>query len=50
MRLANLILKDKVYCQAAPLLVPLIEDGRINNPETKLILESYLKPLQCKNC
>lgn len=40
--------KIKVYCQAAPLLVPLIEDGRINNPETKLILESYLKPLQAK--
>jgi len=40
--------KLKVYGQAAPLLVPLIEDGRINNPETKLILESYLKPLQVK--
>lgn len=40
--------KIKVYSQAAPLLVPLIEDGRINNPETRLILESYLKPLQAK--
>jgi glutamate racemase len=40
--------KLKVYGQAAPLLVPLIEDGRINNPETKLILKSYLTPLQNK--
>jgi len=38
----------KVYDQAAPLLVPLIEEGRINNPETKLILKSYLAPLQAK--
>ena len=40
--------KLKVYGQAAPLLVPLIEDGRINNLETKLILKSYLAPLQTK--
>jgi glutamate racemase len=40
--------KLKVYGQAAPLLVPLIEDGRINNLETKLILKSYLAPLQAK--
>jgi len=40
--------KLKVYGEAAPLLVPLIEDGRINNPETKLILKSYLAPLQTK--
>jgi len=40
--------KLKVYSQAAPLLVPLVEDGRINNPETKLILQSYLNPLQNK--
>lgn len=41
--------KVKVYGQAAPLLVPLIEEGRLNTPETKLILKSYLKPLQNKN-
>ncbi len=40
--------KLKVYGQAAPLLVPLIEDGRLDNPETKLILKSYLAPLQAK--
>jgi len=40
--------KIKVYSEAAPLLVPLIEEGRLNNPETKLILKSYLAPLQNK--
>ena len=40
--------KLKVYEQAAPLLVPLIEAGRLNNPETKLILKSYLAPLKNK--
>lgn len=34
--------------QAAPLLVPLIEAGKINNPATKLILKSYLTPLKNK--
>lgn len=40
--------KLKVYEQAAPLLVPLIEEGRVNKQETKIILESYLKPLKAK--
>ncbi len=40
--------KIKIYSQAAPLLVPLIEEGRLNKPETKLILKSYLAPLQSK--
>lgn len=40
--------KVKVCGQAAPLLVPLIEDGRINKPETRLILKSYLTPLKRK--
>lgn len=40
--------KVKVCTQAAPLLVPLIEDGRINKPETRLILKSYLSPLKRK--
>ena len=38
--------KLKIYEQAAPLLVPLIEEGRLNSPETKLILKSYLTPLK----
>jgi glutamate racemase len=36
----------KVISQSAPLLVPLIEDGHANKPETTLILKDYLKPLQ----
>lgn len=40
--------KIKVYSQAAPLLVPLIEEGRVQKEETRLILKSYLKPLQQK--
>lgn len=40
--------KLKVYEQAAPLLVPLIEAGKINDPATKLILKSYLAPLKAK--
>lgn len=40
--------KIKVYSQAAALLVPLIEEGRLNNQETKLILKSYLMPLKNK--
>ncbi len=35
-----------VYSQEAPLLVPLVEEGRLTNLETRLILESYLKPLR----
>ncbi|MHB8904195.1 MAG: glutamate racemase, partial [Patescibacteria group bacterium] len=37
-----------VYEQAAPLLVPLIEAGRINNSETRIILKSYLTTLKAK--
>jgi glutamate racemase len=40
--------KIKVFSQAAPLLVPLIEEGRLDKPETYLILKSYLGPLQQK--
>jgi len=36
----------KVIGQSAPLLVPLIEDGHANKPETNLILRDYLKPLK----
>lgn len=36
----------KVIGQSAPLLVPLIEDGHANKPETTLILRDYLKPLK----
>lgn len=38
--------KIKIFQQAAPLLVPLIEEGHKNRPETKKILRHYLKPLK----
>lgn len=38
--------KIKVYSQACPLLVPLIEEGMIKNPATRMILKNYLRPLK----
>ncbi len=40
--------KLKVYQQSTPLLVPLIEEGWIKKPETKMILKKYLRPLKIK--
>jgi len=36
----------KVYSQACPLLVPLVEEGWLNKRETKMILRRYLQPLK----
>lgn len=36
----------QVIQQSAPLLVPLIESGRANKPETEIILQDYLKTLK----
>ncbi|MCI5119808.1 MAG: glutamate racemase [Candidatus Electrothrix sp. AUS4] len=36
----------KIYAQACPLLVPLIEEGWLNKRETKMILRRYLQPLR----
>jgi glutamate racemase len=36
----------KVFSQACPLLVPLVEEGWINKRETKMIIRRYLHPLQ----
>jgi glutamate racemase len=36
----------KVFQNAAPLLVPLIEEGWFNRPETKMIIKKYLRPLK----
>jgi glutamate racemase len=36
----------KVFSQACPLLVPLVEEGWIDKRETKMILRRYLKPLR----
>ncbi len=38
----------EVYQQSAPLLVPLIEEGWLKKPETKMILKKYLRPLKAK--
>lgn len=35
-----------VYCQAAPLLVPLAEAGKVDTPEAEAALRTYLAPLQ----
>jgi glutamate racemase len=37
-----------VIQQSAPLLVPLIEEGWLKRPETKMILKKYLHPLKTK--
>lgn len=35
----------KVFSQACPLLVPLVEEGWFDHPATKLIVQEYLKPV-----
>lgn len=40
--------KAIVHQQSAPLLVPLIEEGWLKKPETKMILKKYLHPLKTK--
>lgn len=39
----------EVVDQACPLLVPLVEEGWIDKPETRKILRTYLSPLKSKN-
>lgn len=36
----------QVVARAAPLLVPLVEEGWLNKPETKKIIKSYLAPFK----
>ena len=36
----------RVISQACPLLVPLVEEGYLNHPATRLVAEEYLRPLQ----
>ncbi len=38
----------EVYGQACPLLVPLVEEGWLKKPETRMILKKYLRPLKQK--
>lgn len=37
--------KIKFVSKSCPLLVPIVEEGKINNEETRKILKKYLKPL-----
>ncbi|OQX06964.1 MAG: glutamate racemase [Desulfobulbaceae bacterium A2] len=37
---------SEVFCQACPLLVPLVEEGWLDQRETKMILRRYLHPLR----
>ena len=38
----------RTFTQACPLLVPLIEEGRLAKPETVMIVKKYLRPLKIK--
>jgi glutamate racemase len=38
----------RVYSQACPLLVPLVEEGWLDRRETKMIVRKYLHPLRDK--
>ncbi len=44
--LKHLNAKTKVWQNACPLLVPLIEEGWLSKPETRMILKKYLRPLK----
>ena len=48
----NKISKDRpdiqVYAVPCPLLVPLVEEGWINKPETRMIVKKYLHPLKVR--
>ncbi len=38
----------KVYCASCPLLVPLVEEGWLKKPETRMIIKKYLHPLKVR--
>jgi len=38
----------RVYSAACPLLVPLVEEGWLNKPETRMIVKKYLHPLKTR--
>ncbi len=46
--IAGLDSDKRVFSQACPLLVPLVEEGWLNKRETKMILRRYLYPLKLK--
>jgi len=42
----RLVEDARVYAQPCPLFVPLIEEGLIEHPATRLLAQDYLRPLQ----
>ncbi|MDO5675233.1 MAG: glutamate racemase [bacterium] len=47
-RLEEIRPKSRLYPQACPLLVPLVEEGWLDRRETKMIVRKYLHPLRNK--
>jgi glutamate racemase len=47
-KIKNMKPDAKVYSVACPLLVPLVEEGWMNKPETKMIIKKYLLPLKVR--
>jgi glutamate racemase len=47
-KIKNLKPDAKVYSVACPLLVPLVEEGWMNKPETMMIIKKYLLPLKVR--
>ena len=45
-RLAEIRPESRLYPQACPLLVPLVEEGWLDRRETKMIVRKYLHPLR----
>lgn len=40
--------ESRIYAQACPLLVSLVEEGWLKRPETAMIVKKYLRPLKVK--
>lgn len=38
--------ESRVYAQACPLFVPLVEEGLLEHPATRLVADEYLRPLR----
>ena len=47
-KIKNMKPDAKVYSVACPLLVPLVEEGWMKKPETKMIIKKYLLPLKVR--
>ncbi len=47
-RILTMAPDHRVFSQACPLLVPLVEEGWLNRRETKMILRKYLHPLRTR--